>query len=85
MRRLVSAPGPMNAPTLVRVQADGRGRPAVVAGERVELVRRDWLHRFAWWTEHPVCRRYYEVITTSGRRVVVFHDLQTGRWFSQKA
>jgi hypothetical protein len=85
MRRLVSAPGPMNAPTPVRVQADGRGKPIAVAGEQVQMVRRDWLHTFAWWTDDPVRRRYYEVITVKGRRVIVFHDLQTSRWFSQKA
>jgi len=30
-------------------------------------------------------RRYYEVITVTGQRVVVFRDMFTGRWFRQRA
>jgi len=85
MRRLVSPPGPLNAPQPVRVQADGRGKPTVVAGEQVKTVRRDWLNGFGWWREHPLRRRYYEVITVTGQRVVVFRDMVTGRWFRQQA
>ena len=85
MRRLISAPGPMNAPKPIRVHDDARGKPVVVAGERVELVRRDWLFSFKWWTDQPLRRRYYEVLTVTGRRVVVFRDTFTDRWFSQKA
>ena len=85
MRRLVSPPGAMGAPQPVRVQVDARGRPAVVAGEQVETVRRDWLHRFGWWRDDPLRRRYYEVITVTGQRVVVFRDTFTDRWFRQKA
>ena len=48
-------------------------------------MRRDWLFRFGWWTDQPLRRRYYEVITVTGRRVVVFRDTFTDRWFSQKA
>jgi hypothetical protein len=55
----------------------------VVGGVRVEAVRRDWLHRFGWWRDDPLRRRYYEVITVTGRRVVVFRDMFTDRWFSQ--
>ena len=85
MRRLVCAPGPMNSPRPVRVRADGRGRPVVVGGEPVQGVREEWLLWFRWWTDDPLRRRYYEVITLTGRRVVVFRDTFTGRWFSQAA
>lgn len=85
MRRLVSAPGPMNAPKPVRVQVDARGRPIVVDGERVERFIHDWYHRFWWWRDDPLRRRYYRVDTVSGRQVVVFRDMFTDRWFSQQA
>ena len=85
MRRLVSSPGAMSRPQAIRVQVDARGKPIVVGGVQVETVNRDWLHRFGWWTDDPLRRRYYEVITVTGRRVVVFRDLFTDRWFSQKA
>jgi hypothetical protein len=85
MRRLVSAPGPLNAPQPVRVQADGSGRPTAVDGVRVERVNRDWLNGFGWWWEKPLRRRYYEVLTVTGDRVVVFRDTRADRWFSQNA
>jgi hypothetical protein len=83
MRHLVSSPGVLNAPQAIRVQVDTKGRPVTVGGVRVEAVSRDWLHRFGWWRDDPLRRRYYEVITVTGRRVVVFRDMFTDRWFSQ--
>ena len=83
MRRLVSAPGPLNAPQPVQVQVDGRGRPTAVAGVRIELVNRGWLNGFGWWRDKPLRRRYYEVLTVTGERVVVFRDTLADRWFSQ--
>ena len=56
-----------------------------MAGEPIESVREHWLHRFRWWTDDPLRRHYYEVITVTGLRVVVFRDTFTGRWFSQQA
>jgi hypothetical protein len=85
MRRLVSAPGPVNAPRPVRVQVDARGRPIAVASVQVKTVNKDWLHRFGWWWDDPLRRRYYEVITVTDQRVVVFRDTFTDRWFSQQA
>jgi hypothetical protein len=74
----------MNAPQPIRVQASARGRPIIVGGEPVETVRNDWLGEDWWWREVELHRRYYEVITVSGRRVVVFRDLLSDRWFSQR-
>jgi hypothetical protein len=85
MRRLVSAPGPLNAPKPIRVQVDGRGRPIVVGGEQVERFIHDWYHRFGWWRDDPSRRRYYRVDTVTGRHVVVFRDMFTDGWFSQQA
>ena len=84
MRRHLAAPGPMNAPQPIGVQASARGRPIVVDGEPVETVNNDWLGEDWWWREVELHRRYYEVITISGRRVVVFRDLLSDRWFSQR-
>jgi hypothetical protein len=74
----------MNAPQPIRVQSSARGRPIIVGGEPVETVRNDWLGEDWWWWEVELHRRYYEVITISGRRVVVFRDLLSDRWFSQR-
>ena len=32
----------------------------------------------------PVRRRYWEVVTTCGRNLVVFRDLDAGRWYAQR-
>jgi len=48
-------------------------------------VNRDWLNGFGWWREKPLRRRYYEVLTVTDERVVVFRDTFTDRWFRQNA
>jgi CO dehydrogenase/acetyl-CoA synthase delta subunit len=72
-------------PRRVRVRAaEHDGRPLVVDGRSVDAVRESWLVEDRWWTDRPVRRRYWEVVTTCGRNVVVFHDLRAGGWFAQR-
>jgi hypothetical protein len=80
----IARPAVPKAPKPVRVGVE-HGRPVAVGGVRVEEVREDWLVEDRWWTEQPIRRHYWELITVQGRNVVVFHDLVTGRWFSQTA
>lgn len=80
----------LNRPRPVHVLAgDGsrgrEGEPLQVDGEMVEAVRETWLVEDRWWTERPLRRRYWEVVGVSGRNLVVFHDLLSGRWFCQVA
>lgn len=77
----------LNLPRAVRVRTGGEGAPLQIDGRAVELVRESWLVEDRWWTARPLCRRYWEVVTTSGRNMVVFHDLgpgATGGWFAQR-
>jgi hypothetical protein len=60
------------------------GRPLVVDGREVEAVRESWLVEDRWWNGNPVRRRYWEVVTTAGHDLVVFHDLRGGGWFVQR-
>jgi hypothetical protein len=82
----------LNLPRPARVCASGEGAPLQVDGRAVELVRESWLVEDRWWTTQPLRRRYWEVVTTSGRNLVVFHDLgaaggegRAGGWFVQGA
>ncbi|MFZ0091330.1 MAG: hypothetical protein WAL63_17605 [Solirubrobacteraceae bacterium] len=50
----------------------------------VDAVRESWLIEDRWWTDKPLRRRYWEVVTTCGRNEVVFHDLLRGRWWRQR-
>jgi hypothetical protein len=78
----------LNLPRPARVRATAAGVPVEVDGRTVELVRESWIVEDRWWTEQPLRRRYWEVLSTSGRNMVVFHDLGAGAaasWFTQGA
>ncbi|MDW5594284.1 hypothetical protein VSS74_08050 [Conexibacter stalactiti] len=72
-------------PRRARVRADEHdGRPQVVDGREIDAVRESWLVEDRWWSEAPLRRRYWEVVTVCGRNLVVFHDLREGGWFRQR-
>jgi len=74
----------LNLPRAARVLSGPGGAPERVDGHAVEAVRESWLVEDRWWTERPLGRRYWEVLRADGANVVVFHDLRTGRWFTQR-
>ena len=71
-------------PKPVRVRADNAGRPQMIGRREVDAVRESWLVEDRWWTDAPLRRRYWEVVTGDGRDLVVFRDLVEGRWYSQR-
>ncbi len=71
-------------PRPIKVRADPAGRPHAIASRAVEAIRESWLVEDRWWTDAPLRRRYWEVVTADGRDLVVFRDLQGGRWFAQR-
>lgn len=80
----MSGPRRLSIPRPVAVRSDAQGQPATVGGDRVQSVREAWLVEDAWWTPCPIRRRYWEVVTASGRDLVVFRDLREGGWFLQR-
>jgi hypothetical protein len=80
------SPGPrrLNEPRPARVSAAGNGRPLAVDGRAVDAVRESWLVEDRWWTDRPIRRRYWEVVTADGRNLVLFRDIDRGRWFRQR-
>ena len=78
MRRLAE-------PRPATVEAGPDGQPHEIDGHAVEAIRESWLIEDRWWTDEPVRRRYWEVVTQDGRSVVVFRDLHRGAWFEQRA
>ena len=81
----MSGPRRLNEPRRARVRADARGKPLGVDGRAVEAVRESWLVEDRWWTERPLRRRYWEVVTDDGRDLVVFRDLDDEHWYEQRA
>ena len=77
-------PRRLATPRPVRVRAAEGGRPEEVAGHAVEAVRESWLVEDRWWTDRPLRRRYWEVVTADGRNLVVFRELGGGRWYAQR-
>jgi len=71
-------------PKSTAVLADGAGTPLAVDGLAVDAVRESWLIEDRWWTDRPLRRRYWEVVTTCGRNVVVFRELELRRWYRQR-
>src|SRR5262245_57773812 len=71
-------------PKAVRVKADDTGRPLKIEKREVDAVRESWLVEDRWWTDAPLRRRYWEVVTGDGRDLVVFRDLIEGRWYAQR-
>ncbi|HEX6026038.1 MAG TPA: hypothetical protein VFZ00_28865 [Solirubrobacter sp.] len=71
-------------PKPVRVKATDTGRPQRIGNREVDAVRESWLVEDRWWTDEPLRRRYWEVVTADGRDLVVFRDLEQGRWFTQR-
>lgn len=51
---------------------------------QVDTVREDWVVEDRWWTGRPLRRRYFELVLEDGRNVVVFHDLTTDTWLTQR-
>lgn len=74
----------LTLPRSARVRVAPGGAPLEVDGQAVEHVRESWLVEDRWWTERPLRRRYWELVSERGRNLVVFHDLIDGRWFRQR-
>ena len=80
----MSGPRRLAVPRRVSVASGDEGAPLTVDHREVDAVRESWLVEDRWWTDRPLRRRYWEVVTTCGRCLVVFHELGGGRWYRQR-
>ena len=71
-------------PRPATVQTGMDGLPVKVGPATVDSLREQWLVEDRWWTSRPVRRRYFELTLAGGANVVVFCDLGSGRWYSQR-
>jgi hypothetical protein len=74
----------LGAPRRTTVLAGPGGRPEIVDHHEVVAVRESWLVEDRWWTDRPVRRRYWEVVTIDGRDLVVFRELSEGHWYRHR-
>jgi hypothetical protein len=82
--RAPGAPRRLGVPVPVQVQSGAGGRPVRIERATVDAVRESWLIEDRWWTDRPLRRRYWEVVTTAGHDSIVFRDLVDGRWYRQR-
>jgi hypothetical protein len=75
----------LSLPRPVRVRVGGDGAPREVDGQPIESLRESWLVEDRWWSEAPLRRRYWEVVSARGANIVVFRDLRSGGWYRQPA
>jgi hypothetical protein len=73
----------LSTPKPVSVDAGSGGVPCAAGGSAVDAVAEDWVVEDRWWTGRPLRRRYFELVLADGRNVVVFRDLERGKWFAQ--
>jgi hypothetical protein len=71
-------------PKPAAVDAAPDGQPETIDGRAGEAIRESWLIEDRWWTDMPLRRRYWEVVTADGRNLIAFRDLVKGRWFTQQ-
>ena len=72
---------------LIDVVEDGGGKPDHLIWQgrnhTVSLITRRWRVRSDWWRD-PVWRDYFKIITKSGLLLIIFHDLNSDKWFLQR-
>ena len=60
------------------------GQPVTVDSRDVDAVVESWLIEDRWWTDRPLRRRYWELVTDAGANTIVFRDLRSGGWYEQR-
>ena len=75
----------LNPPRPVLVEAHADGTPRRVNRQGIEVIREEWRVVDRWWTNGPVHRRYFDLVLETGENAVVYHDDDSGSWFTQRA
>ena len=43
----------------------------------------EWEVTEGWWTDQPICRRYFKVNVNDGKNLIIFKDLSNNLWYKQ--
>ncbi|MFQ5860444.1 MAG: hypothetical protein ACE5IG_02720 [Dehalococcoidia bacterium] len=78
---------PLNKPRPISIEVNEAGQPVTIGDGRrrwlISTVTQQWRVEDEWWRQQPVRRMYYECVLEDGRRLTVFQDLVTDRWYDQ--
>lgn len=80
---------PLGQPKAVTVRTDEHGGPTHVRlpgkpARSVAVVRERWRIDDEWWRA-MISREYRTVVLDDGRVLTLYHDLESGIWYAQKA
>jgi hypothetical protein len=78
---------PVNLPQTVRVEEDSAGLPVAIRmqwRQVVTAIEDRWRIDDEWWRSEPVTRLYFVALFASGRRLIIFKDLNNGQWSRQE-
>jgi hypothetical protein len=78
---------PVNTPEALQIEEDAAGLPVAVKLKRrqaVMTIEDKWRIDDEWWRAEPVSRLYYNVLLSSGQRLVLYKDLITSDWYQQE-
>jgi len=74
-------------PVPIKIEENAAGQPTAVKDKRrmpVMTIEDHWRIDDEWWRDEPVSRVYYNVLLTSGRRMVLYKDIIKGDWYEQE-
>ena len=78
----------LNSPRPVEVRESPDGEPESVQigrrWQRVERIDDRWTFDL-WWLPQPLRRTYYRIDLDDGRRLTLFRDRWSERWYRQSA
>lgn len=77
---------PLNTPEALQVEEGAYGLPVAVRMKKrqaVISVGDRWRLDDEWWRTDPISRLYYNVLLSSGQRLMLYQDLITGGWYQQ--
>ena len=79
---------PIHSPTPVQVREGAERQPVSVQLKRrwlsVARIDEEWSFDL-WWLPQPVTRAYYRIDPGDGRRLTLFRDQRSDRWYRQSA
>jgi hypothetical protein len=78
---------PVNTPEALKVDESPAGLPLAVRmprREKVAVIEDRWRLDDEWWRAEPLSRMYYNVLLSSGMRLIFYKDLTGGGWYRQE-
>ena len=75
----------INKPRSISIIEDKDRKPSFLEykGNKSKVLKIEdyWLVKDRWWTEQPIYRSYYKIVTVQQDIFVIYRDLMTNVWY----